>query len=287
MSEVIDARPTASGITLPTGVIGSLMSAGRMAAFFVMTVAAMLAVSPLIAVGVETGPIRRFYFRCLARVLGFRVVVRGRPADARPLLLVSNHISYLDVIAIGSVSSGEFISRADVADWPFFGWMAKAGRTVFIDRKRSATSSARDQIQERLNAGGTLIMFPESTSGDGNRMLPFKSALFTVAEKTVDGKPITVQPVSIAYTRLNGLPIGVAWRAFYAWYGDMTLPPHLWQVLKLGQTTVEVVFHQAVSAADFGGRKALAAHCERVAGQGFAALLAGRGASVALPPPRS
>jgi 1-acyl-sn-glycerol-3-phosphate acyltransferase len=276
-----------SDATLPTGAVSTVMAFVRAVLFLTITIMGLIAVTPLVLLGIETAPIRRFYFRVIAKVMGFRVLVRGAPASARPLLLVSNHISYLDVVAIGTVAKGEFISRADVADWPFFGWMAKAGRTVFIDRRRSSTSNARDQIQDRLGRGGTLIMFPESTSGDGNRVLPFKSALFTVAEKTVAGKPVTVQPVSIAYTRLNGLPIGFGWRAFYAWYGDMTLAPHLWQVLKLGETTVELAFHEAFSADQFQGRKALAAHCERVAGRGFAQLLAGRGAQTLLAPPRS
>ncbi|MDX2143787.1 MAG: lysophospholipid acyltransferase family protein [Rhodospirillaceae bacterium] len=283
----IHASSLISDATLPTGAVSTVMAALRAVLFLTITIVAMIAVAPLVMVGIETAPIRRFYFRVIAKVLGFRILVRGAPASARPLLLVSNHVSYLDVLAIGTVAKGEFISRADVADWPLFGWMAKAARTVFIDRRRSATSDARDQIQDRLNHGGTLIMFPESTSGDGNRVLPFKSALFTVAEKTVAGQPVTVQPVSIAYTRLNGLPIGFGWRAFYAWYGDMTLAPHLWQVLKLGQTTVEIVFHEAFRADQFEGRKALAAHCEQVAGRGFAQLLAGRGSQSLLPPPRS
>ena len=159
--------------------------------------------------------------------------------------------------------------------------MAKAGRSVFIDRRRSATDSARDQIQERLDDGDTLIMFPESTSGDGNRMKPFKSALFTVAERRVTDKQgqlrnIAVQPVSIAYTRLNGLPLGVGWRPYVAWYGDMEMIPHLWNLAKLGRLTVEIAFHPPVTLAQFGSRKALAAHCDLVVRTGMARLLAGR-----------
>ena len=192
------------------------------------------------------------------------------------MLYICNHISYLDIVAIGAVVRAEFVARGDMADWPFFGLMAKAGRTVFIDRKRTSAGQAKDQIQNRLNQGGALIMFPESTSGDGNHILPFKSALFVVAENEVAGKPVQVQPMSIAYTRMNGLPLGVGWRAFLAWYGDMTLGPHLWQFLKLGPTTVEIEFHDPVTAADLGGRKALAAHCYKASARGFAGLLAGR-----------
>ena len=198
------------------------------------------------------------------------------------MLYVCNHISYLDIVAVGALVKGEFIARGDMADWPFFGTMAKAGRTVFIDRRRSSTGAAKNQIQSRMNQGGALIMFPESTSGDGNHILPFKSALFTVAENDIAGKPVHVQPISIAYTRINDLPMGVGWRSYLAWYGDMTLGPHLWQALKLGSITIEIEFHEPVTAAEMGGRKALSAHCHKVSKRGFALALAGRAATAAL-----
>jgi 1-acyl-sn-glycerol-3-phosphate acyltransferase len=158
--------------------------------------------------------------------------------------------------------------------------LGRIGRTVFVNRRRSATGNARDDIQERIDAGDTLIMFPESTSHDGNRVRPFKSALFTVAERhTPDGRPVTVQPVSIAYTRLNGVPMGIGWRSFFAWYGDMTLGPHVWHALKLGRVTVEITFHPTVTIADFNNRKDLAAYCTQVSSAGVARLLSGREAA--------
>jgi 1-acyl-sn-glycerol-3-phosphate acyltransferase len=224
----------------------------------------------------ETAGVRRAYFRCIARVLGLTIIARGRPSTARPLMYVANHISYLDVVALGALVEAEFVARGDLAGWPIFGFLAKLGSTVFIDRARRSAGEARDQIDERLKRDRALIMFPESTSGDGNHLLPFKSALFNVVERDERHVPVTVQPVSIAYTRMNGLPIGVGWRPFFAWYGDMTLPPHLWKLLKLGSSTVEVMFHQPVTVAGFGGRKRLAAHCHRVCAEGFARMLAGR-----------
>ena len=230
---------------------------------------------------IGTRGLRLRYYVFLTRVLGLRVIVRGAQAVARPRLVVSNHISYFDIVALGAVIPGEFVAKAELAAWPFFGMMAKVAKVVFIDRKRHATMAARDQLQERLDAGDTLIMFPEATSGDGNRMKPFKSALFTVAERHAtapDGteRPVTIQPVSLAYTRLNGLPMGVGWRPYVAWYGDMDLMPHLRRLLQLGTITCEIIFHPPVTAAAFADRKALAAHCEQVASDGFSRLLAGR-----------
>ncbi len=244
-----------------------------------VTVAAVCLV--LEAMHFNAASVRQWYYRALSRIVGLRIVVRGEQSSAHPRLVIANHISYFDIPLLGAVVRGEFVARADMAAWLFVGFMAKGARVVFVDRRRTATATARDQIQERLEAGDTLIMFPESTSGDGNYMKPFKSALFTVAERQITGRdgiqrPVTVQPVSIAYTRLNGMPLGVGWRAFVAWYGDMELPPHLWQVAKLGTITAEVTFHPPVLPADFPNRKALSAHCERVVRNGFARLLAGR-----------
>ncbi len=252
----------------------------RIAVFIVTAIFATLIASLLNRLQGNSLRFRLWYYRLLVRIIGLRVVVRGHESTASPRLVVSNHISYFDIPVLGSVIAGDFIAKADIASWPGFGWMAKAGQTIFIDRRRSATGTARDQIQERLEAGDTLIMFPESTSGDGNWMRPFKSALFTVAARHVAGpdgeRPVTVQPVSLAYTRLNGMPIGVGWRPFVAWYGDMELFSHLWKVTQLGRITAEITIHPPVTLADFPDRKALAAHCDRISRDGFARLLAGR-----------
>jgi 1-acyl-sn-glycerol-3-phosphate acyltransferase len=105
-----------------------------------------------------------------------------------------------------------------------------------------------------------------------------------VAERHARGRdgterPVAVQPVSLAYTRLNGMPLGVGWRSFVAWYGDMDLQPHLWTIMQLGKVTAEVTFHPPVTIGEFSDRKALAAHCERMTSEGFARLLAGREAA--------
>ena len=218
----------------------------------------------------------RFYHRVCTRLLGFRVDIVGVPAAGRPTLFISNHASYLDITVLGSVLTGSFVAKSEVAGWPLFGLLAKLQRTVFVDRKRGSTAQQRDGISERLAAGDDLILFPEGTSGDGIHVLPFKSALFSVADRTVNGEPLTVQPVSLAYTRLDGVPIGRNRMPCFAWYGDMTLGGHLWCVAGLGRATIELTFHPPVSLAALGSRKALAAHCEAAVASGVAASLAGR-----------
>jgi len=222
----------------------------------------------------------RLYHRICCRILGFRIVIRGRRIKKGPVLFVSNHVSYLDITVLAAVVTGSFIAKSEVADWPVYGVLAKLQRTVFVRRERNNAGRQADEIGERLAKGDRLILFPEGTSSDGNRVLPFKSALFEVANRDVNGAPLTVQPVSIAYTRLNGMPMGRALRPFFAWYGDMSLAPHLWAMLGLGRATVEVRFHPPVTYAEMGGRKALAAHCEGAVAAGVSAALKGKRALV-------
>jgi len=221
---------------------------------------------------VATFPV--FYHRWCCRILGLRVRRIGRPITARPVLFASNHVSYLDIEVLGSLIPGSFIAKNEVAGWPLFGWLAKLQRSVFVDRQVRSTTAQRDAIAARLAAKDALILFPEGTSGDGNRVLPFKSALFSVAE--IGDAPLAVQPVSIAYTRLDGMPIGRRFRPLLAWYGGMAMPPHLWNLLGLGSIEVVVEFHASTTLAECGSRKALARYCyDRVAGS-VATALAGR-----------
>jgi len=247
-----------------------------------------LALMPVQAIGlvlrqswVSTFP--RFYHRCCCRILGLRVRRIGQPAAARPVLFAANHISYLDITVFGSLIPGSFIAKREVARWPLFGWLAKLQRSVFIDRQVRSTAAQRDSIAGRLAAKEALILFPEGTSGDGNRVLPFKSALFSVADRG-GADPLIVQPVSIAYTRLDGMPIGRTLRPLFAWYGGMAMAPHLWSVLGLGKIEVIVEFHRPTSLAECGSRKLLARYCQERVAAGLEAALTGRRLPPAAPP---
>ena len=125
-----------------------------------------------------------------------------------------------------------------------------------------------DELTRRLQSGDSLVLFPEGTTSDGNRTLPFKSALFTAAQIEIGGQALTVQPISIAYSRLDGMPMGRHFRPFYAWYGDVDMIPHIWGVLGLGNLTAEVEFHPAVTVTELGSRKALAEHCSAAVARG-------------------
>lgn len=221
-----------------------------------------------------TARLPRFYHRRCCRILGFDVRQIGEPITDRPILFAANHVSYTDITVLGSLIPGSFVAKSEVAAWPLFGWLAKLQRSVFVDRQVRSTAQQRDAIADRLAAGDALILFPEGTSGDGNFVLPFKSALFSVVFNK--DMPIAVQPVSVAYTRLDGLPIGRRFRSFFAWYGDMNLGPHLWRLLGLGKLEAVVEFHPPVMVADFSSRKALADFCHQRVSRGVGRSLAGR-----------
>ncbi len=260
----------------------------RLIAYAALTLPLMPVQAFLLAIGSRfSRRLPHIYHRLVCRILGIDLEIRGAVSSRHPTLFVANHISYLDIEALSAAVPTCFVAKREVASWPLFGWLAKLQRTVFVDRKSNGVHNERDDLARRLNEGENVVLFAEGTSGDGNRIKPFKSALFSVAERKAHGRPLPVQPVSIAYTRLDGMPIGRQWRPFFAWYGDMELGPHLWYVLGLGRLTVTLIFHPVVTLEELGSRKAIAAHCQQVIGRGLEAANAGRwpeAAEAAAPP---
>ncbi len=221
------------------------------------------------------------YHKFMAKLFGIRITKIGQLVTGEGVLIVANHTSWLDIIIFSSIGEVSFVAKSEVATWPLFSTLAKLQRTVFVERqRRSTTGEARDQIRERLLAGDALILFPEGTSNDGNKVLPFKSALMGAAEARVDdgkggSRPVKVQPVSAAYVGLHGFPMGRENRPLYAWYGDMELVPHLWEALLTGPIDVVIEFHPPLDVEQAGGRKALAAKAEAIVRRGQTHALAG------------
>jgi 1-acyl-sn-glycerol-3-phosphate acyltransferase len=223
------------------------------------------------------------YQRFLSKLFGIHVTVIGAPLRNRGVLLISNHTSYLDILALGGIARVSFVAKSEVASWPLFGTFARLQRTVFVQRDhRSKTGEARDEIRNRMLEGDALVLFPEGTSNDGNRVLPFKSALMGAAESQIgtgaNGNAIyvPVQPVSITYVGLHGIPMGRENRPLFAWYGDMELVDHLWEGLKTGPVDVVIEFHPPLTVDMVGGRKKLAAIVEQTIRNGQTRALAGR-----------
>jgi len=222
------------------------------------------------------------YHKFLCKLFGIRVTVIGTPVQDKGVLMIGNHTSYFDILVLSSVAKVSFVAKSEVQTWPFFSTLARLQQTVFVERtRRSQTGEARDQIRDRVLQGDALILFPEGTSSDGNCVLPFKSALMGAAEATIgtdaDGNPIhvPVQPVSVAYVGLYGMPMGRENRPLFAWYGDMDLVPHLVEAVKTGPIDVVVEFHQPITVDQVGGRKKLAAVTEAIVREGQTRALRG------------
>jgi lyso-ornithine lipid O-acyltransferase len=201
----------------------------------------------------------RFWHRLVVNILGLRIHVRGRLSGKRPLLIASNHISWTDIIVLGSLADVCFIAKSDLARWPLFGALSRLQRTVFVDRDRKGASGAQaSEIAERLALNEAVVLFAEGSTGDGNHLLPFKSTLFGAAKLALRaGKVETVfiQPVAIAYTRLHGMPMGRQHRPLASWIGDSDLVPHLLEVLREGAMDVEVAFGEPLAFTAAGNRK--------------------------------
>jgi 1-acyl-sn-glycerol-3-phosphate acyltransferase len=201
------------------------------------------------------------------KIIGVKVVKLGQPARERPLIICSNHVSWLDIPAISSLLPLLFVSKSDVGRWPVFGTLARLQRSIFIDRnKRTATHGATKKIAMRLGEGEAIAIFPEGTTSDGTRVLKFRSSLLGAAqhamEKEHQGAKIYLQPVYINYRGLHGLPMGRAYLPYAAWYGDMDLMPHLLDLLKLGAIEVEISFGQALAFTPVSDRKDMAQAAE-------------------------
>ena len=190
-------------------------------------------------------------------IIGIRYRVTGR-ALGRMGAVVANHSSWLDIFALNACQRVYFVAKAEVAGWVGIGWLARATGTVFIRRDPREAVVQKAIFEARLRAGHHLLFFPEGTSTDGKRVLPFKSTLFSAFFGEDLGREMRVQPVSVIYRA----PPGEDPR-FYGWFADMALAPHLLMVLaQARQGAIEVVFHESVQVNAFTSRKALAAHCE-------------------------
>jgi 1-acyl-sn-glycerol-3-phosphate acyltransferase len=249
--------------------------------FFLLTLPLM----PIQALFIATRlPAARYlpvlYHSLVCKLLGMRVHLSGAPIASGPTLIVSNHISWLDIPVLASVAPLSFVAKREVASWPFINWLARLQRTIFIDRtRRTAVAETRAEILARLDAKERVVLFAEGTSSDGNQVLPFKSPLFAAIEPDGGNSAANqLQTCAIVYTHIHGLPMNRQQRPAIAWYGDMDMLSHAWGVLKGGPLDVQVRFGEPIPIAEVGDRKKLAAHAFERVRFDFSQLLTARSA---------
>jgi 1-acyl-sn-glycerol-3-phosphate acyltransferase len=162
------------------------------------------------------------WFHTLGTIfLGLKVTVMGKPSHGRPTLIVSNHISWTDIVAIGSVADVTFVAKQEVKKWFFVGFMASLQRSVFVDRnRRTDAKRTTTEMANIMAEGEAVLLFAEGQSDVGTHVLPFRSALVGAAQQAMveaGAKDVMIQPLTIAYTRLQGLPVGRTDRNLIAW----------------------------------------------------------------------
>ena len=228
----------------------------------------------------------RFFWARFTAALGLTVRVVGQPASretGRPVIFVSNHSSWVDIPVIGGVLTGSFVAKGDIDGWPVIRTIARLGRTVFVSRQRGSTARERAAMQGVLARGDNLILFPEGTSSDGSRVLPFRSSFFSLAKmEDATGRLPLLQPVSVVYDRLNGLPAGRSNRAVCAWYGDMDIASHFWRMTQNMDLRATVLLHPPIDPALFPDRKKLTRAVWQTIADGASLLRQNR---IADPPP--
>lgn len=211
-------------------------------------------------------PLAQVVLRVALRIMRLSVVVAGHPLRG-PGALVANHASWLDILVLKSVVPVFFVSKAEVATWPGIGALARMMGTVFIRRDPREAATQRAIFETRLRAGHRLLFFPEGTSSDAQRVLPFKSTLFDAFFTPGLRDLLQVQPVTLAYHPAADLDP----RAL-AWWGDMAFAPHFLGILGVPRAgRVIVTFHAPIPVATMPDRKALARACEAAVRAGFEA----------------
>jgi 1-acyl-sn-glycerol-3-phosphate acyltransferase len=206
------------------------------------------------------------WHRMVVRLLGFRVRVTGEIATQRPLLIAANHISWTDIMVLGSLARLNFIAKSELAGWPIIGTFARMQRTVFVEREaRRKSGEQAGEIAGRLADGDPMVLFAEGSTSDGNLIRPFKTTLFAAASMALEAggdRAIAIQPVAIAYTRLHGMPMGRLHRRHAAWIGDRVLLPHIKELLSEGAIDLEVHFGEPVEFRAGSNRKEVAREVE-------------------------
>ena len=255
----------------------------RFAGTIVLAALALALLLPFHLIAVALGgrssmKVAQLWQRFVCFLIGLRVTVTGAPAGERPLLLLANHTSWLDIPVLAGVAPLSFIAKSEVAAWPIVGFLARTQRTVFVERdRRHATGAQADEVAGRLSKGDIIVLFAEGTSSDGNKVLPVRSALVGAAQRAIaDGGAATVQPVAIAYRKMLGLPLGRQHRPRVAWYGGTDLLPHLKRVLSEGGIDVHVVFGPPHRLAADDDRKAVTREAGELVRRIVSALNAGR-----------
>jgi lyso-ornithine lipid O-acyltransferase len=262
--------------------IGGTIRAGAIVACFVLFTVPLMPVQMLFLRS-NAGFARRFphwYHGWVCQILGIRLSTSGCIVRGQPVLVISNHASWLDIPVLSAIAPVSFVAKKEIAGWPFVSTLARLQQTVFVDReRRTSVGVSANEILGRLASGDSIVLFAEGTSSDGNRVLPFKTSLFAAAKPTQSNSPQTgpqaatsttvVQTVSIVYARRHGLPLGWAGRRRFSYFGDVGIGSNAWDILTGGPLEAVIKISTPVPLDAFKDRKDLAKRAEDAVRTGF------------------
>ncbi len=204
------------------------------------------------------------WHRFITRQLNINVTIKGDMVTDKPVLFVANHLSWADIFILGSsCKNAGFVAKAEIQTWGFIGWLAKMQYTQYVNRTlRTDSKRQRDRLIQSVHEGRNLILFPEGTTTDGNKVIAFKSALFSVAEElSAVEHDLVIQPVTVSYVEIHGMPIVRARRPHVAWMGEVGMLHHYRQHFIHGPIDALLEFHEPVHYGDFNSRKDVANYC--------------------------
>lgn len=208
-----------------------------------------------------------FFASTVCRLLGLRVKFEGAEPGPKPRMIVANHVSWSDILALASRETPCFVAKSEVAVWPLLGAFARVQETIFVQRdNRAEVPRVNAAMAEKMMVGEDVLLFGEGTSSDGGGVLSFKPSHFAAARDLLRLYPeveaVTIQPAAIAYTSAGGKLLDREGRRRLAWFGDADLAPHVWLLLKSAPVECVVRFGEALSYHPDSDRKAIALETE-------------------------
>ena len=204
-----------------------------------------------------------FFYQLIKITIGININFNKAKFNKRKngVLYIANHVSWFDIICLGTLLNARFVAKKEVSKMGIFGFLAKLSNTFFIDNENKIKIIEYNNIiRKKLQKGENFIIFPEGTTSDGNGIINFKSSMLECAFD--ESNQINIQPISICYSKLNNIPMGIYLRRNIAWVGDTSMVAAMANFLRSGRITVDIIFHELMSISNFKNRKELASYCE-------------------------
>lgn len=208
----------------------------------------------------------RLFHLIAARLIGLEVKKIGQPETGKATLVVSNHISWTDIVAIGAVADVTFVAPDDIIRWPFVGFFSTLQKTIYVPSSRKdAARKSPQEMARRMADGGAVCLFAEGKADNGTHVLPFRSGLIASAQQAMfeaGARYVSIQPVTIAYTKLQGLAITRTDRSLIAWIKAKSVLENLRDILFGGTKEVVVAFGEPLPFAEGSNRKRITQQVE-------------------------